>query len=115
MLENDMLEKNFSPNYPQEETLYLPPQTVARFGKSRVTTTQISPDGNVIAVVTRIGVWLYDVHTYCFLSLIGIKGTGMLSKIAFSPDSKRIATADWDGVTKLWDIETSSRSMLSFR
>lgn len=103
-----MLEKNFSSNYPQEETLYLPPQAVARFGKSRVTTTQISPDGNVIAVASRIGVWLYDVHTYCFLSLIGINGTGILSKIAFSPDSKRIATADWDGVTKLWDIETGA-------
>ncbi|RKU33732.1 hypothetical protein C6499_00930 [Candidatus Poribacteria bacterium] len=103
-----MLEKNFSFNYPQEETLYLPPQAIARFGKSRVTNTQISPDGNVIAVASRIGVWLYDVHTYRFLSLIGINETGILSKIAFSPDSRRIATADWDGITKLWDIETGA-------
>lgn len=103
-----MLEKNFSLNYPQDEILHLPPQTVARFGKSRATTTQISPDGNLIAIASRIGAWIYDAHTYRFLSLIGINGTGILSEIAFSPDSRRIATADWDGITKLWDIETGA-------
>ncbi len=98
----------FSSDYPQENSLYLPPNALARFGKSRVTAPKLSPDRTLIAVASRIGVWLYNAHTYDFLSLIAVEGTGILSKIAFSPDSSQIVTGDWDGLTKLWDIDSGA-------
>lgn len=93
-------------NFPSQNTLCLPPNALARFGKSRVTAAHVSPNGKLIAIASRIGVWLYDAHTYHFLSLMAVEGIGLISEIAFSPDSTQIATGDWDGLTKLWHIDT---------
>lgn len=100
------LPKVFSYNFPSENPLCLPPNALAPFGKSRVTAAQVSPDGKLIAAASRIGVWLYDAHTYHFLSLMAVEGIGLISEIAFSPDSTQIATGDWDGLTRLWHIDT---------
>lgn len=93
-------------NFPSQNTRCLPPNALTRVGKSRVTAAHVSPNGKLIAVASRIGVWLYDAHTYHFLSLIAVEGIGLISEIAFSPDSTQIATGDWDGLTKLWHIDT---------
>ena len=37
-----------------------------------------------------------------------MKGTGLLSKVVFSPDGTRIVTGDWDGKITLWDINTEA-------
>ena len=98
--------KFFSHNYPYENTLCLPPGAIARFGKGGISDISRSADGNLIAVASRIGVWLYDAHTENFLSLIAVQGIGILSAIALSPDSTQIATGDWDGNVVLWDIDS---------
>ena len=98
--------RDFSINYSIENTICLPPKAVARFGRGGSSDVTISPDGHLIAVAARIGAWIYNVHTNAFVALIGVEGTGILNAAAFSPDSNRIALADWDGRITLWDIDT---------
>ena len=93
-------------NYPEENLISLPSEAMARFGRGSVSATAVSPDQNTIAVATRIGVWLYNARTDDCIKLIAVEGTGLLSKVTFSPDSTQIATGDWDGIAALWDVET---------
>lgn len=101
-----MLIKDIVQNYSQEKLISLPSEAVARFGRGSVSDTAISPDGNLIAVASRIGVWLYDVHTDDFLRLIAVEGTGLLSVVTFSHDGTKLATGDWDGIAAVWDVAT---------
>ena len=32
--------------------------------------------------------------------------SGMIERVAFSPDGQRLATSGWDGAVKLWETET---------
>ena len=105
---SDKLSEVFAANYPRENTVCLPPGAVARFERGGISDVAVSPDENLIAVASRLGVWLYDAHTKDFVSLIAVEGTGLLSKVVFSPDGTRIATSDWDGKTTLWDINTGT-------
>ena len=111
--------KDIVQNYSQEKLISLPSEAVARFGRGSVSDTAISPDGNLIAVASRISVWLYDVHTDDFLRLIAVEGTGLLSVVTFSHDGTKLATGDWDGIatgahvigyndgcTTLWNVES---------
>ncbi len=101
-----MLTKTSLQNYPEENLISLPPKAMARFGRGSVSATAVSPDGNTLAVASRIGVWLYNAHTDDFIKLIAIEGTGLLSKVTFSPDSTQIAIGDWDGIASLWDVDS---------
>ena len=105
---SDKLSEIFAANYPRENTVCLPPGAVARFEKGGISDVAISPDENLIAIASRLGVWLYDAHTKDFVSLIAVEGTGLLSRVVFSPDGTRIAAGDWDGKTTLWDINTET-------
>lgn len=95
-------------NYPRENTVCLPPRAVARFEKGGISDVAVSPDENLIAIASRLGVWLYNAHTKDFVSLMAVESTGLLSKVVFSPDGTRIVTGDWDGKITLWDINTAA-------
>ncbi len=41
-----------------------PEDAKARFGKGIISEIQYSPDGTRLAVVSSIGIWLYDATTY---------------------------------------------------
>jgi len=101
--------KDFVQNYPEENLISLPSDAIARFGRGDVEATAISPDGNMIAVATRIGLWIYNAHTEDFIRLIVVEGTGLLSRVTFSPDSTQVATGDWDGIASLWDVSTGAK------
>ena len=45
---------------PENPQWHLPEGVKSRFGKGAVKMMQYSPDGNILAVVSSIGVWLYD-------------------------------------------------------
>ena len=104
---SDQILKVFD-NYPRENTVCLPSGAVARFEKGGISDVAVSPDENLIAIASRLGVWLYDAHTKDFVSLLAVEGTGLLSKVVFSPDSTRIVTGDWDGKITLWDLKTAT-------
>ena len=108
MSPSDQTFKVFAANYPRENTVCLPSGAVARFEKGGISDVAVSPDENLIAIASRLGVWLYDAHTKDFVSLMAVEGTGLLSKVVFSPDSTQIVTGDWDGKITLWDLKTAT-------
>ncbi|MYF55533.1 hypothetical protein F4225_07180 [Candidatus Poribacteria bacterium] len=97
----------FIPDNPQ---LNLPENVKARFGKGSVEMLVYSPDGNVLAVVSTIGIWLYDAHTGEIQSLVSAH-SGRIADIAFTPDSQTLACGEEDGPISLWDVSTGTLKM----
>ena len=92
-----------------EHARCLPHGAFARLGRGGITDAAVSPDESLIAVASRIGVWLYDTHTGNFSSLIAVAETGIVSAVAFSAENTRLAVGDWDGKITLWDINTQEK------
>ena len=79
-----------------------------RLGKGRIIDIKFSPDGRRFAVATSIGIWMYDTYTGVELALLAVlPGEGrMVTTIAFSPDGRTLASGEFDGVGRLWDVLT---------
>ena len=79
-----------------------------RLGKGRIKDIKFSPDGSRFAVATTIGIWIYDAHTGEELSLLAVlPGEGReVTAIAFSPDGRILASGEWGGAGRLWDVLT---------
>ncbi len=93
-------------------TWALPEGAIARLGKGfqsyrNDSDIALSSDGAYFVVGTCVGLWWYDVSS---MSLIALWETerGMISAVDFSPDDKWIATANWDGVIKMLDIQSGA-------
>ncbi len=84
----------------------LPEGAAARFGKGWIKEIMYSPDGTRFAVVTTIGVWIYDAQTGEELDLITGGHTDGVYAAAYSPDSKTIITGGIDGTVQLWNTRT---------
>ncbi|MYC70404.1 MAG: hypothetical protein F4X17_06805, partial [Gemmatimonadetes bacterium] len=89
-------------------TWHLPEGVIARLGKGRVEGMAFSPDRQVLAVASRIGIWLYDVETYRELALL-TEHTGGVSSVSFSSDGSLLASGSGDGTVILWDVESESQ------
>ena len=89
---------------------HLPEGAIVRLGKGTVSDVKFSPDGNLLAVATNIGVWLYDVHTGSEIALLNKKPKDVRT-VVFSPDGKTLATGgrSRDGAIQLWDIDTATQ------
>ena len=96
------LPSSFAQEYKQWK---LPNGAKMRLGKGRVSDLQYSPDGTLLAVASSIGTWLYDAHTGAEVSLL-TKDTRQVNSVAFSPDGNAIATGDFGGTVRLWDVTT---------
>ena len=91
------------------QTWHLPDGAIIRLGKGRISerdkAVAFSPDGQLLAVASGIGVWLYDVATLRELALF----TGHMDRVeavAFLPDGTMLASGSNDGTVKLWDVAT---------
>jgi len=84
---------------------HLPEGVKARIGSGRVNVMRYSPDGNLLAVGSDIGVWIYDVHTAEPQSLLAAHAS-VINGISFTPDGKTLAAACADGTIWVWDLST---------
>ncbi len=86
--------------------LSLPEGARARLGNGYMQGVKYSPDGLMLAVESSIGVWLYDADTLEVLHLL-TGYTDTVNSIAFSPDSRMLASAE-NATIFLWDITHGS-------
>lgn len=66
-----------------------------------------SPDGSVLASKDGFGVFLRNPEAGQQLAYLDTEG--LAETMAFSPDSKIIATGDWDGILTLWNVTTGAK------
>lgn len=84
----------------------LPPDAKARLGKGSITEIAYAPDGNLFAVASSAGIWLYDTQTYQERAFLTGQRDSVTS-ISWSGDSARLASASADGL-RLWDVVTAT-------
>ncbi len=82
----------------------LPDGAIARLGRGSVGEVAYSPDGSQLAVVSSIGIWLYDAETGEPLDLL-TGHTSFILSIAFSPDGSTLASGSMRTI-RLWDVNT---------
>ena len=93
------------------QTWHLPDGAIARFGKGRISQGEkaiaFSPGGRRLALVSSLGIWVYDVATFRPQALLPT-GFNRFGSLAFSPDGTILASspADGDRLTKVWDLAT---------
>ena len=94
-------------------TLYLPNVYAQRsrlpvpncVSVGRISQLKYSPDGTRLAVVSSIGIWLYDTQTYNEVTLL--KGDSQLTySAAFTSDGQTLASGSADGSIRLWNATT---------
>ena len=82
----------------------IPENATLRLGKGRIYDLKHSPNGDLIAVASSIGVWIYDADSGKEIRLLQ-KHSDWVSSLAFSPNGKMLASCGPDGI-HLWDPHT---------
>ena len=101
------LSDGFAEDYTQWQ---LPEGAKMRVGKGKINDVKFSLDGDLLAVATNIGVWLYDARVGAEIALLNDKPRNIRT-IAFSSDGKTLATGSWsrEGAIQLWNIDTATQ------
>ena len=90
------------------QQLNLPEDAVRRLGRGSINEIVYAPDGKSLAVAGSAGVWIYEADTLNPLKHLTEHGNWVhwVYWVSFSPDSRTIASVDYDGTVRLWDINT---------
>ena len=88
-------------------TWHLPDGAIASLGKGAIGDLEYSPNGDLLAVGSGVGIWLYDVATAREVALL--PGRAAMD-IAFSPDGTRLAScAEHLDKIRIWEVATGDR------
>ncbi|MCY4404684.1 MAG: WD40 repeat domain-containing protein [Candidatus Poribacteria bacterium] len=95
-------ERSLRINYQQ---WHLPDGAKARIGTGEIREMQYSPDGNLLAAMSDIGVWIFNGQTAAPQHLLAAH-TGVINSISFSADSSTLAVGTGNGTVQFWDTST---------
>ncbi len=98
-------ERNIRLDYKQ---WHLPEGASSRIGSGTVSAMQYSPDGNLLVVVSDIGVWIFNGQTAEPQHLLAAH-TGVINSISFSADGSTLAIGTENGEVQLWNTSTGER------
>ncbi len=85
-------------------TWHLPDAATIRLGKGRIREVAFAPGGDLLAVGSDVGIWLYDVATSRELALLP---TRRIWDIAFSHDGRIVASCgDYKDWIRFWEVAT---------
>ena len=82
---------------------HLPAGAIARLGKGAINDIAYSPDGKHLAVVSDIGVWIYDAQTGIEQGLIPAAPGETVGSVVFSPNGHTLAVFGDMRKMQLWD------------
>ena len=85
-------------------TWALPDFAIARLGRGIATEPSFSPNRQTLAVGSWVGLWLYDISTMAPIALLDTE-RGVVFATVFSYKGDLIATGNWDGDVKVWDVQ----------
>ena len=85
-------------------TWQLPETATIRLGKGRIEDVAFSPNGDLVAVGTQVGIWLYDAATSREVALLP---TRRIWDMAFSHDGRIVASCGkYKDPIRLWEVAT---------
>jgi WD40 repeat protein len=78
--------------------------TLGLWGSGQINHFVMSPNGEIVAAASSVGIFLYDSETFEPIQYIDTRSS--INVIEFSPDGRYIASGDVDGLIVLWDQST---------
>ena len=75
---------------------------LARWGKGSISDVVFSPDGELLAVASSVGIYLYHADTLAEERFIATDS--WVSSVAFSPDGELLASGSDDSTVRLWRV-----------
>ena len=84
---------------------FFPNEPTAEFGNGSISKIAYSSDGQLLAVCGSGGIFFYDASTLTQVGHLSDDFGGIYT-IAFSPDSKLLASGGADSIIRLWDMAT---------
>ncbi len=87
-------------------TWHLPDAAITRLGKGRIRDKAFSPNGDLLAVGTYVGIWLYDVATSREVALLP---TRRIWDMAFSHDGRIVSCGAYKDPIRIWEVATGEQ------
>ena len=85
---------------------HLPEGAISRLGKGRIKDIAISSDGSNLAVLSDIGVWLYDALTGAEKGLLTGESRTSFHNLIFNVDGRNLIVFGGAQKAQLWDSQT---------
>lgn len=77
---------------------------ISQLGRGTIHKMALSPDGETVAVVGGLGVWLYDLDTLGLVQFV--EQPHMVNVVDWSPDGTRLVWGGEDSMVHVWNIAT---------
>ncbi|RKU28646.1 hypothetical protein C6497_07745 [Candidatus Poribacteria bacterium] len=90
----------------------LPKDAIGRLGRGGIRDILYSPDGSMIAVAGKIGLWFYDTSTYEAIDMIPVDSTEF-NCLSYSADGNFFAAGDRKGTIHLVNNKTGDKTEIN--